>query len=309
MKFTKVDAVLLLMVIFWGSNISIIKVALKHMNPMSFNCIRFVLASIAFSVIYRHVFQQKFSRTELAKMALLGILGNTCYQLLFIHGVQFSQVSHTSILLGTTPVFTAFLSSILGHEGLTRRLWGGVFLSFAGVVLIVFGRHGFEVGDTRGLIGDGFVVLASLMWSIYTIFSRETVSKYSPQHYVVVTVLFGALAMIPVSIPGLLHQDWSQLGAYEYFAIIYSALLALVFGYSAWYYGVQKLGSTRTSAYSNLTPVAGLVIGMIFLGERLSPWQWVGAAIIFTGLALNRFSTPKPVVAAIPEEKCVAGEF
>lgn len=310
LRFTKVDLVLLLMVIFWGSNISVIKVALDKMNPMVFNCIRFTLASVAFAVFYRRVFRERLSGRELAKLALLGVLGNTCYQILFIHGVQFSRVSHTSMLLGTTPIFTAFLSSILGHEKVTRRLWVGVLLSFSGVILIVFGRHGFEVGDIRGLIGDAFVVIASLMWSVYTIFSRETVSRYSPQHYVVYTVIFGALAMIPFSISGLVHQDWSALGWFEWSAVIFSAFLALVYGYSAWYYGVQKLGSTRTSGYSNLTPVAGLVVGMIFLGERLSGLQWVGAAVIFIGLMLSRFSRTQPAAAVIPpEEKVIAGEF
>lgn len=307
-KLTKVDLVLLLMVIFWGTNISIIKVALLKINPMAFNCIRFLLASAAFSWIYRRVFRDRFTGRELVKLALLGFLGNTCYQLLFIHGVQFTLVSHASILLGTTPIFTAFLSSVLGHETVTRRLWAGVLLSFSGVVLIVFGRHGFQAGDARSLIGDAFVVIASLMWSIYTIYSRDTVSRFSPQHYVVYTVLFGALAMIPFSISGLIHQDWSALGWFEWSAIVYSSLLALVFGYSAWYYGVQKLGSTRTSGYSNLTPVVGLAVGMISLGETLSPLQWLGAAIIFTGLILNRFSRPQAAAAITASEAPALGE-
>jgi drug/metabolite transporter (DMT)-like permease len=71
---------------------------------------------------------------------------------------------------------------------------------------------------------------------------------------------------------------------------VYAGLLALVFGYSAWYYGVEKIGSTRTSVYSNLTPVAGVSVGMIFLGEKLWPLQWLGAVIIFAGLMINRFA-------------------
>jgi O-acetylserine/cysteine efflux transporter len=188
-------------------------------------------------------------------------------------------------------------------------LWFGVLLSFTGVVLIVFGKHGFELGDSKSLLGDSFVVLASSMWSVYTIFSKETVSRYSPQHYVVYTVLFGTLAMIPISLPGMIHQDWSALGWYEYAALIYSALLALVFGYSAWYYGVQKLGSTRTSGYSNLTPVAGLVVGMIFLGERLSALQWIGAVVIFAGLILSRFARrPTELSAAAAALEVAAAE-
>jgi drug/metabolite transporter (DMT)-like permease len=44
--------------------------------------------------------------------------------------------------------------------------------------------------------------------------------------------------------------------------------------------------------YANLTPVAGLAVGMIFLGERLSLLQWIGAAIILTGMILIRMTKP-----------------
>jgi drug/metabolite transporter (DMT)-like permease len=300
-RLTRVDLLLLLMIAFWGANITIIKVALRNINPMAFNCIRFLVASAAFCVIYRRVFRDRVSGGELVRLALLGILGNTCYQLLFIHGVEYSHVSHTSILLGVTPIFTAFLSSILGHETVTPRLWFGVLLSFCGVGLIVFGKHGFELGDSRMLLGDFFVVLASLIWAVYTTFSRDILARYSSGHYVLYTVLFGTLALVPVSIPGMMRQDWSLLGWFELGALAYASVLALVFGYSAWYYGVERLGSTRTSAYGNLTPVAGLAIGMIFLGERLSPLQWLGALVIFTGITLNRFARiPKPAAVAQP---------
>jgi drug/metabolite transporter (DMT)-like permease len=104
------------------------------------------------------------------------------------------------------------------------------------------------------------------------------------------TVLSGTALIIPLSIPSFQLQDWSGIGFWSWMAIFYSAFLALVYGYSAWYYGVQKIGGTRTSIFANLTPVAGLAIGMIFLGERLTLLQWLGALIIFTGLMLNRFA-------------------
>jgi drug/metabolite transporter (DMT)-like permease len=157
-------------------------------------------------------------------------------------------------------------------------------------VLIVFGGKDFQVGSTRALIGDLFIVAASIIWSIYTVFSRQIVNTYSAWHYIVFTIGFGTIALIPLSIPAVMRQDWSAVGPYDWFAMVYGGLLGLVFGYSAWYYGVEKIGSTRTSVYSNLTPVAGVSIGMIFLGERLTWLQWLGAAVIFGGLMINRFA-------------------
>ena len=289
-RFTRVDLVLLCMVLFWGANISIVKVALRHFDPVAFNGLRFSMASVTMMLLYRRVFRDKMEKKELLSMLLLGVLGNTIYQFLFIYGVNFTYVAHAAILLGTAPIFTASISSLFGLENVRKRLWLGILLSFAGVVLIVYGRKDFRGSFLSANIGDIFIVLASLVWSIYTTFSKKVITEYSPQHYIVYTVLFGTLFLVPISIPGLLRQDWRILNVLDWTALVYSAMLALVFGYSAWYYGVQKLGSTRTSVYSNLTPVAGLTIGMIFLGERLSLLQWLGAGIIFFGLILNRFT-------------------
>ena len=283
------------MVLFWGANISIIKVAMRHFDPVVFNCLRFTIASLTMLFLYRRVFQDRMEKKELLSLLLLGVLGNTIYQFLFIYGVSFTYVSHTSILLGTAPIFTAAMSSLMGFETVRKKLWLGIVLSFTGVVLIVFGGKDFDPVNLHGNIGDLFIVLASFVWSIYTTFSKKVVSEYSSRHYIMYTVVFGTLFLVPISLPAFPRQDWGALGFYDWGALIYSALLALVFGYSAWYYGVQKLGSTRTATYSNLTPVAGLAIGMIFLGERLSILQWLGALVIFLGLMLNRFSQTKPL--------------
>jgi drug/metabolite transporter (DMT)-like permease len=290
LRFSKVDLVLLCMVIFWGANISVIKLALTDFHPVVFNCLRFTLATLTMLFLYRDVLRVPPSGKALISLIILGILGNTCYQFLFIYGVKLSYVSNVSILLGTTPIFTTALASFLKIENVRSRLWIGILLSFCGIVFIELGSKDFHAGNFSTNIGDVFVIVASFAWSLYTAFSKKLVNAYSSRHYVLYTVLTGTLVMIPISLPYFRHQDWSHVRFYSWMAVFYSAMLALVFGYSAWYYGVQKIGSTRTSVYSNLTPVAGLLIGMIFLGERLTGLQWIGAIIIFTGLMLNRFA-------------------
>ena len=82
-------------------------------------------------------------------------------------------------LLGTTPIFTAAISNLMGFEVVGKKLWLGILLSFTGVVLIVFGR-GFHIGSTAGLIGDILIVLASAVWSIYTCFLKRLSKNIPP---------------------------------------------------------------------------------------------------------------------------------
>lgn len=280
------------MVLVWGANLTIIKVALRNFLPITFNCLRFLIASTAIALLNRDVFRDSLSRRELLGLVVLGVLGNTIYQLLFIYGISFSHVTHVAILLGVSPIMTAALSRIFKVENVSGRVWTGILLSFAGVLLIVFG--GGDIGGTgngKVLLGDALVVVGCLSWSAYTTFSRPLIDSYSSRHYTTYTLIFGALFLLPFGVPGFLSQDWHALTRWDWLGLFYSALLALVFGYSCWYYAVERLGSTRTSIYSNLNPVASLVIGLLFLDERLSLLQWAGAAVIFTGLILNRMSS------------------
>src|SRR5262249_24450237 len=179
MLFSWLDLLLLLMVAFWGANLAMIKVALQHFDPLAFNCVRFILASLAMVILYRKIFRDRIDHKDLLKMLGLGVLGNTIYQMFFIHGVAFSNVSHVAILLGVTPIFTASLSTFLGIERVSKLLWIGILLSFCGVVLIVFGGGGFDRGNWQIILGDAFVFLASVAWAVYTTFSQDLIRRYS----------------------------------------------------------------------------------------------------------------------------------
>ena len=89
-------------------------------------------------------------------------------------------------------------------------------------------------------------------------------NEYSWQHYIVYTLLFGTMFLVPFSLPYFFKQDWSVVEIYDWGAILYSALLALVFGYSVLLLAYASW-HTRTAVYGNLTPVAGVSVGMIFL--------------------------------------------
>ena len=68
-----------------------------------------------------------------------------------------------------------------------------------------------------------------------------------------------------------------------------SALLALNLSYFIWYTGLQKLGGTRTSVYSYLTPIVAMIVAAVWLAEPISANQMAGAGAIFAGLLITRF--------------------
>ena len=70
--------------------------------------------------------------------------------------------------------------------------------------------------------------------------------------------------------------------------MVASAVFALALAYLIWYTSVQRAGSTRTAAWSNVTPVVATGIAAVWLGEPVSLNQVVGSIAIFTGLFITR---------------------
>jgi drug/metabolite transporter (DMT)-like permease len=71
-------------------------------------------------------------------------------------------------------------------------------------------------------------------------------------------------------------------------ALLYSALFSLVIAYLIWYTAVQRVGSSRTSVYSNVTPIVAMLIAAIFLGEPITAAKVAGAAAVLGGVAITR---------------------
>jgi len=88
--------------------------------------------------------------------------------------------------------------------------------------------------------------------------------------------------------PKLRAVDWPSVSAWSLGLTIYSALFALCVAYTIWYVAVRRIGSARTSAYSNLIPVVAMVTAVLFLGEPIELRKAIGAAAVLAGVAVTR---------------------
>jgi O-acetylserine/cysteine efflux transporter len=84
-------------------------------------------------------------------------------------------------------------------------------------------------------------------------------------------------------------RSLASMGIREWAAVGYLSLLATLVGYSLWMRLLQRHAAGRIAPFSLLVPVVGLWAGSFFLSERLSGWQWAGAAFVLAGLLVNQF--------------------
>jgi drug/metabolite transporter (DMT)-like permease len=286
--FSSIDLWVLFLVTVWGVNFVVIKSALGEMSALGFNALRFGLGTIIMLVLWR-AFEgnARIARRDWLSFALLGIVGNTIYQLTFILAIKFSTASNTALIVATGPIWIALLSALLRLDRLTRRSWAGIVLSFLGLYFIITSGGAIELGS-QTLFGDLLMLGGAIAWAVYTVLARPLLRKYSSTTFTTWTMAIGLPAIFLAGVPDLLHTDFAAISLATWLVLLFSATLAISIGYVIWNSGVNRLGQARTATYANLTPVIALSIGAVLLGEPVSLTKIVGAGIVLLGVAITR---------------------
>jgi len=288
-RFSSTDLLMLFAMLIWGVNFTIIKIALRSFSPLAFNALRFALATLVLLVMMLLRGESFYlSRRDVVGMILLGLAGHTIYQMFFIRGLASTTPGNTSLLMATSPVFVALYGHILRIERGNRKVWAGIILSFAGVLLLILGGANGLALDRASTTGDLLVLGASMLWAVYTVGSKPLLARHSALKLTAMAMLAGVPPLVLLSLPDLLRQNWGAIPPLHWFGLFYSALLAVVVGYTIWGTGVQRVGSARTAIYSNVTPVVAILVAWVALGDRLALLQWLGAVVVIGGLLLTR---------------------
>lgn len=297
---TRVDALLMLMILIWGSNFSVIKRAFEEVPPQPFNALRLVIASVVFlaaiAVARRlarrgdpvsSVFHTSHSLTRRDRIDLvwLGLVGHFGYQFFFVGGVALSSASNAALIVGSTPAVLAVVSALLGREQISRLHWAGAAISALGIYLVVGLGASFGGATLRG---DLMVMCSVACWVTFTLGAASLIRRHSPLYVTGMTMVYGGIPYVAMAMPQILRVPWLDVSTWTLTALVLSALLALNLAYVIWYMGVQRLGAARTSIYSNGVPIVAMAVATAWLGEPLTWNKVVGAGAVLSGVLLTR---------------------
>ena len=274
-----------LMVVIWGVNFAVVKWALLVIEPLGFNALRHVLASLFMLGVL--AFRRRLgtpARVDVPRIVILGVVGNVAYQMAFIFGLDRTRAGNASLMLALVPIFLMLFGG--GGGGRRRFAWVGALLSVLGVALV--SGSALRLEGTETLVGDLLMIGAAVMWAGYTVGARPLIDRYGPIRTTAWTLWVGSVGLFLAGVPSLIGQDWSAVGLAAWGGIFYSSVLSIGVAYLLWYRGVQILGGARTAVFSNLTPVVALAAGAIFLDERLTLFSLAGAVLVLSGILLVR---------------------
>ncbi|MEP7027442.1 MAG: DMT family transporter [Candidatus Eisenbacteria bacterium] len=258
------------------------KVALREFDPMALAQLRFVLAGAGlFGLLAsRGGIRPERMRGSWGALALLGVIGTTLNQGLFLAGLRHSTPAHGALLYAATPIVVLSLALARRQERASARRALGVLLAFAGVTFLLLGRG--LTFDPRWVGGDALIFLAVIAWAVYTTRGKELISRLGVVPVTAWATLFGTICFLPVGVPALIAQDWSRITPAGWWSLAYIGVATSIVSYLLWGWALAHIEASRVAVFTNLQPVATALLAWALLGEPLT-LHFVGATLFVLG--------------------------
>lgn len=224
---------------------------------------------------------------DLLTLVVLGVLGICINQILFTVGLNFTSVSHSSLIICIGPVNTLILARLMGMERLTAPKLVGIAIAFAGVAVLALGQGLSRRAPT--LRGDLMTLGASLAFTGYTVLGKKVAGRFSPVTINTYTYSAAALILAPLTLRQALRLDWRAVGWEGWWAVFYMALGTSVLAYLLWFWALRHLAASRLSAFTYLQPVLGTLLGIFVLHEPFTRQLAIAGALVLGGVLLTEW--------------------
>ncbi|MEF3131140.1 EamA family transporter [Rhizobium sp. 268] len=274
---------LLALATLWVSSYTFIKIGVETIPPVTLIAVRTLIAGgILLAVLrYRRIRLPTDGGTW-RRFFVQACLNSVIPFTLIAWAEQSVDAGLAVILNSATPIFTFLLTVlIVRHEQVTARKLFGVISGVAGICLVI----GVEVlgGLGESLMAQLAIILATACYAGAAIFSKNF-KGLDPAVPAAGSLISGAVILLPVSL--VVDRPWTlDPSAASILALLALSAFSTALAFAIYFRLVQTLGSVGTTSQAYLRVPIGVAIGILFLGERLSPTAWIGLVCVIFGVA------------------------
>lgn len=225
--------------------------------------------------------RQPLSRNQWGWILGLGLVGYYLSSLLDFMGLMHISASLERLILFLYPTLTVLMSAVWFRKPIVPATWLALLLSYAGIALVV--SHDISPPGSEFWLGVSLVAASTLTFAFYLTGSQSLIARIGSGRFTEwMLIVSGAmllaqfLALRPLS---ALILPWQV-----YACALAMGLLSTVLPIYWMAAGLGKIGASRAAMLSSAGPPLMLLMGAIFLGERLTGWQLAGAALVFAGV-------------------------
>jgi drug/metabolite transporter (DMT)-like permease len=288
-------ALLVLLATLWGGSYTFIKLGVATIPPVTLIAGRTLIAGLLLLLIMHWRGVRLPNDTANWRRFLFQACLNSVIPWTLIAWAERSvDAGLATILNSTSPIFTFFLTLAIAHQdALSWRKLFGVVAGMAGICLII-GVQAFH-GFGEQVVAQIAIVTATVCYAGGAVFSRGF-KGLDPMAPAACSLLCGAAILLPVSF--VAERPWTLMpSTTSVLALLGLAIFSTAIAFVIYFRLIQTLGSVGTTAQAYLRVPIGVALGVLLLGEKLSPTAWIGLACVVIGVAAMTIPARKPAVA------------
>jgi drug/metabolite transporter (DMT)-like permease len=267
----------------WGLNWPIMKHVLTRLPPLSFRSFCLVAGGLGVLLLARRARQPitipAHWRRSFAWITATNILG---WNVFAIYGVWLLPSGRAALLGYTMPIWSILLAAWLLDERLDRRKLAALTIGMCGTGALIGADF---AAMARAPVGVLCMLTAALSWAVGVILIKRAPLPVPTATLTGWSMLAAGLPMWLVAL-FIEHIDWSRADGFAVFGVLYNIGIAYMFCYWAWNRIVLMVPVAVSSLASLVTPLVGVLGGMIFLGERPGALEWLGAGLVLGAQAV-----------------------
>jgi drug/metabolite transporter (DMT)-like permease len=228
-----------------------------------------------------------FSWSNELKYMGAGLCGVTLYMLFQNTAISFTLASNVSVLVSTTPLFTALVAHLfVKEEPLKASFFVGFAVAIVGIFLIAF--NGSFILKLNPL-GDFFALLAAIIWAFYSVLIRKISARQTSMIKATRKVFFYGLVFLLPFLPFFdFHLGLERLSEpFNILNFLFLGVLASAISFVTWNFSVSVLGPVKSSVYLYLSPVVTIAVSALILREKITLVGGLGIALILMGTFLS----------------------
>lgn len=226
-----------------------------------------------------------------ALLFVQALLGNFLFTLCMLYGVRLTTASAAGVIMAAIPAMVALQSWWLLRERLDARSLGAIALAALGIGLFSLDKSG-GAPATQGtwlglplpLWGNLLVLAAVACEAAYVVIGKRLTGRLGPKRIAALINLWGLALMTPLGAWAALDYDWSRMSLPLWALLVFYALAASVWTVWLWMTGLRHVPAARAGVFTVMLPISAATIGVLVMGEHLTPLQWGAFALALLGL-------------------------
>jgi drug/metabolite transporter (DMT)-like permease len=269
----------------WAGNAIVGRLAAGHISPITLSFLRW---SMAFLIILPFAWQHLVRdwaaiRGRLGIMILLSVTGIGAFNALQYWALEHTQALNTLLLQSAGPLVVAVWSLLLLGVRLTLAQAAGIVLSMAGVLIILMHGDITKLSNIEFNRGDLIFIVALAIFGLYSVLTLKRPQIHGLS-FVAFTFGAGAACLVPLFVWEVFTHPFMKFDTANVLTLFYVALFPSTLAYLCFNRGVQLIGANRAAPFFHVVPVFGTVMSIVFLGEHPQIFQFIGFALVLTGV-------------------------